>query len=262
MKFRIVCLIAVLTAFIPTTGFVCATRVEKMEADIAALQLQFTEIQKRVNNDQTQLTEMILRADKKLEELGSTQDQTHDRVAQQNIQLALELEKERQELANMRGRLDVQQKTIEELQGSLQTVMGSVANTTGGNSIILPSDQETLYAFIAEKRTAQDTAAQKAAISEFIKRYPSDPRVEPILAEFITILAAENAHSELIPYTTRYIQTYPKGNSRNEVIYIMGDSGLKIGNCNLAINAFQTLEALSYRDASDRLKEAKALCKK
>jgi TolA-binding protein len=262
MKFRIFCLLAVLIAFIPTTGFVCATRVEKMEADIAALQLQFTEIQKRVNNDQTQLTEMILRADKKLEELGSTQDQTHDRVAQQNIQLALELEQERNELANMRGRLDLQQKTIDELQASLQTVMGSVASTTGGNSIILPSEQEALYAFIGEKRTANDTAAQKAAILEFIKRYPSDTRIEAILAELIMLLSTENAHTDAISYAARYLQLFPKSPSRNEIIYIMGDSGLKIGNCDLAQKSFQTLEALSYRDASARFKDAKANCKK
>ncbi len=262
MKFRIICLIAALIAFIPTTGFVCATRVEKMEADISALQLQFTEIQKRVNNDQTKLTEMILRADQKLEELGSTQDQTHDRVAQQNIQLALELEQERAELAAMRGRLDVQQKTIDELQNSLQTVMGSVASTSGGNSIILPSDQEALYAFIDEKRNANDKAAQKAAIIEFIKRYPTDTRIEAILSELIMLLSTENAHTDAISYSTRYLQLFPKGKSRNEVIYIMGDSGLKIGNCDLSEKSFQTLEALRYRDASARLKDAKANCKK
>ena len=132
-----------------------------MEADIEALQLQFAEIQKRVNNDQTQLTEMILRADKKLEELGSTQDQTHDQVAQQNVQLALELEKERDELANMRGRLDVQQKTIAELQASLQTVMGSVAAAGNGNSVILPSSQDGLAQFIDDKKSCQRSRYRK-----------------------------------------------------------------------------------------------------
>ena len=73
MKFRVVCLSIVTSCALLSQGFVCSTRVEKMEADIAALQLQFGEIQKRVNNDQTQLTEMILRADKKLEELNNTQ---------------------------------------------------------------------------------------------------------------------------------------------------------------------------------------------
>lgn len=262
MKFRIVCVLLLVVLFIPTTGFVCATRVEKMEADIEALQLQFNEIQKRVNNDQTQLTEMILRADKKLEELGSSQDETHDRVSQQNVQLSLELEQERAELAAMRGRLDVQQKALDEMQSSLQTVMGSVASTTGGSNVILPSDQEALYQFIQEKKGSGDTASQKAGTVEYLKRYPSDERNEALLLEMATLSSKEGLDRDAISYTTKYLQVFPKGASRNEIIYIMGDSGMKIGNCELAQKSFQTLEALGYKDASARLKDAKTNCKK
>lgn len=262
MKFRIVCLIASILMIVPLSGFVCATRVEKMEADIEALQLQFNEIQKRVNNDQTQLTEMILRADQKLEELGATQDQTHDRVSQQNVQLSLELEQERAAMAEMRGRLDVQQKTITELQTSLQTVMGSVATTGGGSGVILPSDQEALYQFIEEKKAAKDIASQRVGILEFIKRYPSDARIEPMLADVTAIYSAEGSDRDAITYATKYLQMVPKGNARNQIIYIMGDSGFKIGNCDLAQKSFQTLEALNYKDASARLKDTKANCKK
>lgn len=262
MRFRIACLIVLILMTIPMSGFVCATRVEKMEADIEALQLQFAEIQKRVNNDQTQLTEMILRADKKLEQLGSTQDETHDQVSQQNVQLALELEKERNELAAMRGRMDVQQKMLDEMQSSLQTVMGSVASSTGGSSVILPSDQDGLARFVEEKKAAGDTANQKTGIVEYVKRYPNDARTEPMLADLVTLCSKDGANQEAISYSTRYLQLFPKGPSRNEVIYVMGDSGEKIGNCDLAIKSFQTLDALKYKDAADRLKNAKANCKK
>ena len=261
MRFRLVCLILLVMLSFSTTGFVCATRVEKMEADIEALQLQFAEIQKRVNNDQTQLTEMILRADRKLEELGSTQDQTHDRVAQQNVQLALELEKERAEMAAMRGRMDVQQKTITELQASLQTVLGSITSTSDGKSLILPSDQGALLEFIEAKKAAQDTAAQKAAISEYLRRYPNDEKAETLLPEYIAILHAEGADAEVIPNCTKYLQMYPNGKALNDVMYYMGDSGFKIGNCDLAKKAFMKLEAAKYKNASERLKEIKATCK-
>lgn len=262
MKFRIACIIALLLMFIPTTGFVCSTRVEKMEADIEALQMQFNEIQKRVNNDQTQLTEMILRADKKLEELGSTQNQTHDQVSQQNVQLALELEKERAELAAMRGRLDVQQKNIEEMQSGLSSIMGSVAGSSSGGGVILPTDQEALFSFILEKKSAGDKEAQKAAIQEYVNRYPNDSRVEPILAELVSLYSADGQHRDAITAATRYIKQYPSGPNRNAVIYAMGDAGLQIGNCDLATQSFQALSALNYKDAASRLKDAKSNCKK
>lgn len=261
MKFRLVCLFTLICMFFTTTGFVCATRVEKMEADIEALQLQFNEIQKRVNNDQTQLTEMILRADKKLEELGSTQDQTHDRVSQQNVQLALELEQERSEMAALRGRLDLQQRTIADLQTSLQSVMGSVAANSGGNSVILPSDQDGLFAFINEKKSAGDIASAKLAMDEYVSRYASDPKNESILLELAQIASRSGDDRSVISYTTKYLQNFPKGTERNEIIYLMGDSGLKIGNCDLARKSFQTLDALKYKDAAARLKDVKAQCK-
>ena len=256
MKFRMASLILIMITGVLSSGFVCSTRVERMEADIAALQLQFGEIQKRVNNDQTQLTEMILRADQKLEALNSSQDETHSQVSQQNVQLALELEQERAALAEMRGRLDVQQRTISELQSSLQTVMGSVAGTSGG-SVILPSDQEALYAFIEAKGQAGDESSQKAGIAEYVKRYPKDSRTEGLLATLVILTNKAGNDREAITYCTQYLQQFPNGANRNEVIYVMGDSGMKIGNCDLAQKSFMTLNALQYKDAATRLKEAK-----
>ena len=142
MRFRVVSVVLVLLFGVLSSGFVCSTRVERLEADVAALQLQFGEIQKRVNNDQTQLTEMILRADKKLEALNSNQDQAQSQVSEQNVQLALELEQERNQLAAMRGRLDLQQKALDEIQANLQSVLGTMASTSGGTSVILPANQE------------------------------------------------------------------------------------------------------------------------
>ena len=258
MKFRVFCLLAVISTFFTTSGFVCATRVEKMEADIEALQLQFNEIQKRVNNDQTQLTEMILRADKKLEELGSSQDQTHDRVSQQNVQLAIELEQERAEMAALRGRLEVQQKALSDMQESLQSVMSSMTvSQTSSNAVLLPPDQNGLIAFIAEKQAAGDRDSAKMGMDEFLSRYPNAPQNEGYLFALAQNEAASGRDREAIAYATRYLQSFPKGDNRNEIIYIMGDSGLKVGNCDLAQKSFQTLSALKYRDSATRLKDAK-----
>ena len=260
MKFRIACLIALISLAFCSAGFVCASRVEQMEADIAALQLQFAEIQKRVNNDQTQLTEMILRADRKLEELGSSQTETHDQVSQQNVQLALELEQSRNELAAMRGRLDVQQKALEEMQAGMQSVMSSMSSTSGGTNVILPNDQESLYRFIEENKTAGKADIAQTAMVEYIRRYPTDGRNEQLLPQVASNCSANGNHRDAISYATKYLQLFPKGESRNEIIYIMGDSGLKIGNCDLAKKSFATLQALNYKDAAARSKEA-ASCK-
>lgn len=260
MKFRSVCIMLVVLFVFPSMGFVCATRVERMEADVSALQLQFSEIQQRINNDQTQMSEMILRADKKLEELGSTQGQTHDRVAQQNVQLGLELEKERSELASLRGRLDVQQKTIEELQQTLISVVGSISSTGAGSSVMLPSDQDGLYQFAMTKKLSGEGAQQRAAIQEFLKRYPNDSRSESLLGELVVASQSAGLDREAITHATRYLQVYPTGASRNDVIYAMGLSGLSVKNCDLAIKSFETLQALAYRDASAKLREARAAC--
>ena len=261
MKFRVISLLLVIVFSFSTTGFVCATRVEKMEADIESLQIQFNDVQKRLNNDQTQLTSMILRADKKLEELSGNQNQSQSQVAQQNVQLALDLEAERAELASMRGRLEVQQKTIEQLQESLQAVMGSVALSGGGNAVILPSDQDGLNDYIQQKRMAGESAALQAALAEYLSRYPNDSRTESYLAELIALTASAKQDRDTITYCTQYLQKFPKGASRSDVLYQMGNAGLSIGNCNLAIQSFETLKSLNYSNADALLSNAKSTCK-
>ncbi|MCL2325546.1 MAG: hypothetical protein FWC40_03450 [Proteobacteria bacterium] len=261
MRFRYACLLLIIIFAFPTTGFVCATRVERMEADVAALQLQFNEIQRRINNDQTQLTEMILRADKKLEELGEAQGQTHDRVAQQNVQLALELEQERAEIAAMRNRLDIQQRNLEDLQEGVRAIMGSAASTSAGSTLILPSDQNGLFQFIEARRAANDAPAKRAAILEYLKRYPNAPQLEPLLAELITDDSNAGLDREAITQASNYLKLFPQGPSRNEVIYRMGVSGLRIGNCDLAIKSFETLSALGYADSAQQLRNARASCR-
>jgi len=63
MRFRVVSVVLVLLFGVLSSGFVCSTRVERLEADVAALQLQFGEIQKRVNNDQNNAKSHLARDD-------------------------------------------------------------------------------------------------------------------------------------------------------------------------------------------------------
>jgi len=262
MKFRTISLLLVLVFSFSTTGFVCATRVEKMEADIEALQIQFNDVQKRLNNDQTQLTSMILRADKKLEELSGNQDQSASQVAQQNVQLALDLEAERAELATMRGRLEVQQKTIESLQQSLQSVMSSVAASANSNTaVILPSDQDGLNNYIQQKRTAGASSELQTALAEYLSRYPGDANTEPYLAELIALTYNAKQDNSVVSYSTQYLTKFPSGPNRNNVIYYMGSAGLNLGNCTLATQAFEQLRLLKDNRAESALADAKTKCK-
>lgn len=259
MRFRVVAVVLVLLFSVLSSGFVCSTRVERIEADVAALQLQFGEIQKRVNNDQTQLTEMILRADKKLEALNTTQDQTQSHVLEQNVQLALELEQEREQLAAMRGKLDLHQKALDEIQANLQSVLGAVASTSGGSSVILPANQEELYAFIEAKKNEGDVNMRKAAILEYLARYPSDARNEQLMADLTAIHYQTGAFRETVNSAVQYLQLYPNGANSKDVIYFMGDAGLVIRNCDLALKSFTLLQTkhAGYKDSAEKLKAAK-----
>ena len=258
MKFRVFSAFAVLLFAVLSSGFVCSTRVERIEADVAALQLQFGEIQKRVNNDQTQLTEMILRADKKLEALNSTQDEAQSQVSQQNVRLALELEQDREQLAAMRGRLDLQQKALDEMQANLQSVLGTMASASGASGVILPANREDLYAFIETKKTQGDAAARKAAVTEFLARYPDDARSEALLADLASLHFQEGAHRETISAAAQYIQKYPNGANLKQMLYLMGDAGLSMKNCELAKKSFALLQSKysGYKDSAEKLKAA------
>ena len=117
-----------------------------------------------------------------------------------------------------------------------------------------------MFRFIEENKAAGKADVANTAMVEYIRRYPTDERNEKLLPQVAANSAANGDHREAITYATKYLQLFPKGESRNEIIYIMGDSGLKIGNCDLAQKSFATLQALNYKDAAARAKEA-ASCK-
>lgn len=252
-------LIAILV--FPSMGFVCSSRLETVEASVGALELQFTEIQQRINNDQTQLTEMIVRADKKIAEIEALQNKDSMRTAQSSVDLSLQLEAEKAEVANLRGKLEVQQRQLEELQNNLRTVMSSVSSTGNGSAVILPSGQDELYQFILTNREAKNVANEKAGAIEFYNRYPNDSRTESILATLPELCISAGSNQEAISYASYYIQKYPKGARINDVLFQLGTAGANIGNCNIATQTFQRLADSNYPNAAQKLKEVKASCK-
>ncbi len=244
-----------------TPGFVCASRAERMEGELDALRIQFEEIQQRINNDQAQVTEMILRADVKLAELAELQGQAHDLVTRNSVDLSLQLESTRTELAELRGRMDSQDRTLTQLGNDVRAIVSALGATDSGKTIVLPKEKEALFAFATEKRAANRNPEARAAYSEFIARYPDDSRVPATLADLCLLFSVDGMHQDAIATARTYLKTFPDGPQRNDVIATMGDSAAALGNCDVAQKAYQTLVEVGHKNAKKRLSEISAQCK-
>ncbi len=230
-----------LALIFPNLGFVCASRVEKMEADISALRVQFQDIQKRTNKEQAEFTEMMNRVDAKLKKLDEDQAAQNERVSQSSVELSMALEAEKRKLAQMQGRLEQQEHTMGLLQQALESVLGRAVATGTGQTVVLPQTEAELLQFIEVARAAGDAGKELAGSEEFLRLYPQSPEVERLMGRVPGLHLALGANDAVITASTAYVKVYPKGQYLGDAIYAMGAAAANVGNCELARKSFKYL---------------------
>ncbi|MDX9722338.1 MAG: tetratricopeptide repeat protein [Myxococcota bacterium] len=246
------------TLFAP--GFVCASRVERVEGEVDALRAQFVEIQQRVNNEQTQLSEMIVRADLKLAELEELQRKANELLTRNSVDLSLQIENQRNELAELRGRLDGIDRNVSLLSKEVQGIIASLGSV-GSSAVLLPTESEPLFTFAQQREGEKNWAEAKLGYQEFILKFSSDPRVEEATYRLAVVSAAAGQHQDAITTVRGLLTSFPNSSYRNDAIAIMGESALALGNCEIAIKSFETLVDLGDKKAKSRLSQVKSACK-
>ena len=252
-----------LFAFLFTPGFVCASRVERLEGEVDALRVQFEEIQQRINNDQAQVTEMILRADDKIAEIEELQRKATDLLTGNTADLMLELEKQKSEVAVLRGQLEAEKRKTQQLQEEVAAVVSALGSGGGGTAVALPQDADALYEFGVEASANNKLAEARAAFDEFYIKFPTDPRADDALFGYIQAASTDSMHFEVLQAARNFIQSYADSKHLNDTILAMGRSAAAIGNCELARESFKTLKETSSHSSEGRreLKKLEETCK-
>jgi len=244
-------------------GFVCATRVERLEGEVDALRLQFEEIQQRINNDQSKMSEMILRADEEMAQLEELQRRANEMLTRNNVDLSLQLEAQTQEIATLRGSLEAQKMSVEKLQKEVQAVVSGLGNVGGAAVIKLPSDKEELFTFSNDAHAAGNWAEARAGLDEFSTKYPGDSRLDEVLYKLADACYQLGDYTATIGTVRSLLKNFSKSTKVNPGIWLMGEAAAAVGDCDTATVAFEALQGTTThgKEAKQKLKLLKTQCR-
>jgi TolA-binding protein len=215
-------------------GFVCASRVERLEAESEALKLQFVEIQQRMNTDQTQFTEMLLRADDKLGKIEEFQRKLDDLFKTNTVDFSTELQTMRSEIQSMRGEVQTAQMQTAKHTEALAAIGQMLNISTTGTAVALPATPDEHFKLAEDKLAAAQFADAEVAFREFTVRYPEEPRAETAM------LKQGEALFELKQFNDCRIvlQALLKKNARTKhterAVYLMGMASVELKDCKVA----------------------------
>lgn len=253
------CLLATLPCL---PGFVCASRVERLEGEVDALRLQFVEIQQRINDDQAEITAMLLRADAKLSEIEDLQRKYQDVLSQGILDVQLELDQSRAETAELRGRLDLATHNLRQLESNVAAVVQTLGMTSSGQAVTLPQDADGLYAYAEKAFATSSWDLASLGYQAFVKNHGNDSRVEDALFKLAQSLQKEGRHVEAIGVVRQFLSTFPQSKRVNDAIWIMAESAEARGDCAVSKLAYEQLKGTSSHGtkATSALKRLKSTC--
>ncbi len=226
-------------------GFVCASRVERLEAESEALKLQFVEIQQRMNTDQTQITEMILRADEKLGKIEEFQQKLDGLFKSNTVDFSTELQTLQGELQTMRGDLQTAQMQLSNNTEALKAIGQMLNVSTTGQAVALPATADEHFKFAEEKLAAAQFAEAEVAFREFSTRYPEDTRAETAMLKQGESLFELKQFNDCRIVLQALVKKNPRTKNIERAVYLMGVSSVELKDCPVAKQFVDYLKDIS-----------------
>lgn len=248
---RLEFLFCIVFFFTTMPGFVCASRVERMEAKQEALSAQFVEIQKRMNNDQAQISAMALGAEEKVQKLEELQSKLSGLLQNNVIDFSSELEQLQKEIQALRGDLQREQALVARNQQVLVSIAESLNFDTSGQALQLPEDKAAHFALAQQKYAAQEWAPAETAFREFVARYPSDPLAEEAWLRQGEALIELGQHQSARRVLQQFVQKYQQSKFGKQAVFLVGKSSLAVGDCDTANSMLKYLKQVHPKYASE-----------
>jgi len=253
---RISLLAAALLSLLFAPGFVCASRVERVEGEVDALRIQFEEIQQRINDDQAEVTEMLLRVDREMDKLEEVTQRIDKLTKGGLLDLQVELDKQQKELAQLRGEIERKAREIDQNKRELQAVVKTLG-MSGGVVVQLPEGADELHAFSQKAYDASRWDEAIAGFQEFATRHGGDERVPDALFKLANAHFQAGNYGESQRIVQQLIQGYPdEKKTINPAILLLGKAAEKNGDFSTACVAYDTLAEASAGSLSREAKRA------
>ena len=251
---------AIISMLLLLSGCVTASKGDRIEQEIMALQAQFSEIQKSMNDEKSRLTNMILKAEKEINSLNEVLEKATKIIQQNNTDFGYQLDEQRRELQVLQGRLEEIEFNLKQSVEEFSILREDINIKLGISSTELPESKEELFDFGLTKLQEKSVVEARDAFKEYISKNPDDPKAAEAqfyLAESYSMAA--DYQTAILEYQ-KVMQKYKKSNLLDATYFRIGESFLKMQKCKEAKIFFQQVIE-KYKKKNKYVKDAKTYMK-
>jgi tol-pal system protein YbgF len=239
---------------------------EKMQADIAALQVEFEVVKKAHADEKAQLAARLADADKKAAELKALIDEFQRSTGRNAADIGVDLEKIKTQIMELRGQLEVSSHKVDAIERKLGGLKDDLSarnaeqtasrdleakhrleadkaardaekNKNPLSAIKRPERQEDFYKLAYSLLESGQTEASRTLFREFLEKWPSSSYSDNAQYWVAESLYAEGKYRDAALEFQTVREKFPKGDKSPDAL-------LKLGYCFFAMEKYA--EALPF----------------
>jgi len=251
-------LFAFVALIVCNTGFVCASRVERLEQQVLALEAQQQEMQRISNKRSTELVDLVLRAEQAATDLKEQITIINKQSKGTVIELSGTVDRLSDDLRKLRGEVERVNQDVLSTQALVQDIAGSLNFGSSGTAVKLPEGADALLTFADDKLKAKEFAAAEVAYKAFGSRYKDDKRIDQAILGEGKALIGLKQHNRARQVLQGVLRLKNTSKLAPEAVYLIGTSSITLGDCKNARTFLNTLakqKSSFSADAKARLKD-------
>jgi len=253
-----------LVALLCTACVTTAQEGEQMRQDIAALR---TDLKKEIDTASADRQKLSNEQQQRSRALQEALDQLSRAARKSGADLAVDLEKAQNDLAQIRGMLEVSQHRLDQMDQAnaerdrrIDENARFVANRQ--KELEHPSDKAGLYAAARKKLDAGDTGAARQFLTEFLAKYNKDELAGNAQYWLGETYYAEKRWNDAIVEFQKVLKDHRGSEKTPDALLKIGMSFQNQGDCKNALLFFDEVEqAYKSAPATKIAREQEAQCK-
>jgi len=248
-------------------------RGRQMELRIDRLETDASDAAKRLEDQRAVFKDRIARVDQKLAEAQAKLDELNQSARRSGADLSVGLDKVREELARLRGDLEVEQHKLGQVEKSVAALRGDtegrLAALKGAGALDeyearrkiaaleKPDDKAALVALGEHEEAAGQRGVALEIYEHVVTRWPTDPKAADAGYRAGQILLAQKRWRDAILALGRVAEAHPKSDRAPDALFGVGDAMTELGmveDAKAVLN--QLLEKYPKAAAARRAKES------
>jgi tol-pal system protein YbgF len=222
-----------------TSGCVWKSTGDEMQQDIEAIRAEQNAMQENYEEEKSRLTEMIASARQDVSELKEVLKEARALLQRNNADLGVEIQKNRQEVSELRGHVEQMEFKLAKLEQNLELFREDVDLRFDGREVALPDQPVPLFEHGKKAFDEGEFRQARKAFEKFSEQFATHGKAAD--AQYLlgqTYFREEQWVTSVFEFQ-KVVENHDKSTRVDDATYHIGAALLKMGRCDQAKGWFQ-----------------------